>query len=228
MITRRASLAGSLVVGCVAAAVGFWAGNAVDHTQAGEGTKGDTSSAKSYKSSKGSDSYLRQTPAAVAIGREKCDYGLGDCASDKLKPYPQAKCGDPTPLDLYRYAGKAGSSFSSPTLPMSWDEWVKHCQETKPKIMADVRAYMAKMYDFNGKALPGVKMSAGKAIMAGPVARLPKDFSSWEDLAKLSPEGLKVTSSFQVMESLAWTPPSIAGTRLYLRDRKSIAAIELK
>jgi hypothetical protein len=47
-------------------------------------------------------------------------------------------------------------------------------------------------------------------------------------LAKLSPEGLKVTCSFQVLENLSWTPPSIAGTRLYVRDRKSIAAIELK
>ena len=47
-------------------------------------------------------------------------------------------------------------------------------------------------------------------------------------LVKLSPEGLKVTSSFQVLENLSWTPPSIAGTRLYVRDRKSIAAIELK
>ena len=47
-------------------------------------------------------------------------------------------------------------------------------------------------------------------------------------LATLSPEGLKVISSFQILENLAWTPPSIAGTRLYVRDRKSIAAIELK
>jgi outer membrane protein assembly factor BamB len=47
-------------------------------------------------------------------------------------------------------------------------------------------------------------------------------------LAQLSPEGLKVSSSFQVLENLSWTPPSIAGTRLYVRDRKSIAAIELK
>jgi outer membrane protein assembly factor BamB len=47
-------------------------------------------------------------------------------------------------------------------------------------------------------------------------------------LVQLSPEGLKVTSSFQVLENLSWTPPSIAGTRLYVRDRKQIAAIELK
>ena len=47
-------------------------------------------------------------------------------------------------------------------------------------------------------------------------------------LATLSPQGLKETSRFPVLENLAWTPPSIAGTRLYLRDRKSIAAVELK
>ncbi len=47
-------------------------------------------------------------------------------------------------------------------------------------------------------------------------------------LATLSPEGYKEISRAQVLENLAWTPPSIAGTRLYLRDRKSIAAVELK
>jgi len=47
-------------------------------------------------------------------------------------------------------------------------------------------------------------------------------------LAELSPQGLKVNCSFQALENLAWTPPSIAGSRLYVRDRKSVAAIELK
>ncbi len=47
-------------------------------------------------------------------------------------------------------------------------------------------------------------------------------------LAKLSPEKLTVVSSFQILDTLSWTPPSIGGTRLYVRDRKSIAAIELK
>jgi outer membrane protein assembly factor BamB len=47
-------------------------------------------------------------------------------------------------------------------------------------------------------------------------------------LVTLSPEGLKRISSFPVLQNLSWTPPSIAGTKLYIRDRKSIAAIELK
>jgi outer membrane protein assembly factor BamB len=47
-------------------------------------------------------------------------------------------------------------------------------------------------------------------------------------LASLSPEGLKEISRFEALENLAWTPPSIAGTRLYLRDRKTVMAVELK
>jgi cytochrome c peroxidase len=196
MTTRGASLAGSLVVGCVAAAAGFWAGNALDRTHAEDGATGDVRPAKTYKAGQSSDNYLRQTPAAIAVGREPSDYGLGDCAADKLKQYPAAKCGDPTPLDLYRYAGSAGSSYSPPTLPMSWDEWVGHCREMKPKIMAEVRAYMAKSYDFNGKTIPGAKMSGGKPIMAGPVARLLGGVGSWEELAKLSPDEIKKRDLF--------------------------------
>src|SRR5262249_41929293 len=87
MSMRRASLAGSLAVACIAAAAGFWAGNAVDRTRAEEGTKGKAA-AKTYKTGDGGENYLRQSPAAVAVGGKNCDYGLGDCAADKLKPYP--------------------------------------------------------------------------------------------------------------------------------------------
>ncbi len=47
-------------------------------------------------------------------------------------------------------------------------------------------------------------------------------------LVNLSPQGLKVISSFQILQNLAWTPPSIGGTRLYVRDRKTMAALDLK
>ncbi|MGD8579185.1 MAG: hypothetical protein PVI46_07650, partial [Lysobacterales bacterium] len=40
-----------------------------------------------------------------------------------LQPYPPAGKGDRTPFDIWRYAGRNGSSFGSPTLPVAWDEW---------------------------------------------------------------------------------------------------------
>ncbi|HEX5706961.1 MAG TPA: PQQ-binding-like beta-propeller repeat protein [Pyrinomonadaceae bacterium] len=46
-------------------------------------------------------------------------------------------------------------------------------------------------------------------------------------LATAGAEGLKVISKVPVMESTAWTAPTLVGTRLYLRDRKKIVALDL-
>jgi outer membrane protein assembly factor BamB len=40
-------------------------------------------------------------------------------------------------------------------------------------------------------------------------------------------DGLTVTAKVQMLSTQAWTLPSLAGTRLYLRDRKNILALEL-
>jgi outer membrane protein assembly factor BamB len=46
-------------------------------------------------------------------------------------------------------------------------------------------------------------------------------------LATATPEGLTVTSKAEVLSSRSWTVPSLSGTRLYVRDRKNIMALEL-
>jgi len=46
-------------------------------------------------------------------------------------------------------------------------------------------------------------------------------------LATLSPQGLKVLAKAPVLDHLSWTPPTLAGTTLYARDRKTIAAFNL-
>jgi outer membrane protein assembly factor BamB len=46
-------------------------------------------------------------------------------------------------------------------------------------------------------------------------------------LARLSREGIKVLAESQQLESPAWTPPTLSGSRLFLRDTKSIMALEL-
>jgi outer membrane protein assembly factor BamB len=47
-------------------------------------------------------------------------------------------------------------------------------------------------------------------------------------LATATPEGLTVISKVTLLTNNAWTVPSLAGTRLYLRDRKNIMALELR
>jgi outer membrane protein assembly factor BamB len=46
-------------------------------------------------------------------------------------------------------------------------------------------------------------------------------------LTRMSPQKLEVLSKAQVLESIAWTPPTVVGTRLYVRDRKTIIAFDL-
>ena len=196
---RRASVAGLLAVAGLTAVLGFFAGSAVGPGQAQDrpagGAKSDPQEKPSGAHSQG-EQYLRQSPAACADDREPNDYGLGENHVSKLKPYPSAKCGERTPFDLWRYAGRGASSWSPPTLDVPWDDWVTMCRTQRPKLMAECREHMKSRFDFHGKAIAGAKMSGGKPIMLGPVARLPKGFDSWEELAKLPPEEVKKRDIF--------------------------------
>jgi len=46
-------------------------------------------------------------------------------------------------------------------------------------------------------------------------------------LCRASPEKFEVLSKASVLESIAWTPPTLVGTRLYVRDRKTVEAFDL-
>jgi outer membrane protein assembly factor BamB len=46
-------------------------------------------------------------------------------------------------------------------------------------------------------------------------------------LAQVSPQGLRTLSKAPLLENNAWTPPTLVGTKLYVRDRHSMAAVEL-
>ena len=46
-------------------------------------------------------------------------------------------------------------------------------------------------------------------------------------LVTLSPQGMKVISKTNLLTHLSWTPPTLAGTKLYVRDRKTIVALDL-
>lgn len=47
-------------------------------------------------------------------------------------------------------------------------------------------------------------------------------------LATVSPAGLKVLSRVALLRSNAWTAPALAGTTLYVRDRHSLMALDLR
>ncbi len=113
-----------------------------------------------------------------------------------LSLYPKITKGTRTPFDLWRYYGRGNSSFTSPELPMRFEQWLEFHRKQKPALMQDVHAYMATRYDFSARALPGYTMSGGKPIMAGPVARLPGGVESYEQLAAFTPADIKARDLF--------------------------------
>jgi cytochrome c peroxidase len=139
--------------------------------------------------------HLLQSPG-YSVDRSGNDYGLGDHHASKLPAYPPFAPGVRTPFDLWKYAGRGKSSFGSATLHMPWEEWVEMCSKQKPQLMADCEKYMKSRYDFHGRAIEGATMSGGKPIMAGPVARLPQGINSWESLAALAPEEIRLRNLF--------------------------------
>jgi len=46
-------------------------------------------------------------------------------------------------------------------------------------------------------------------------------------LGVASPERFQAIAKWPMLSSVAWTPPTLAGTRLYLRDRRTIMALDL-
>ena len=132
MSKRRVSVAGGMIVTCLAATLGFWAGSDVGPGRAQTSPGGAVAPAAPDRPTAAhpGDGYLKQSPGARAEDGDANDYGLGDGHVSKLKPYAQTKCGERTPFDLWRYAGRDGSSWSPPTLPMSWDEW-KHLSSVR-------------------------------------------------------------------------------------------------
>jgi outer membrane protein assembly factor BamB len=47
-------------------------------------------------------------------------------------------------------------------------------------------------------------------------------------LVTVSPEGLKVLSKVDLLQKISWTVPTLVGTRLYVRDRQTVMALDLK
>ncbi|HKY04388.1 MAG TPA: PQQ-binding-like beta-propeller repeat protein [Blastocatellia bacterium] len=93
--------------------------------------------------------------------------------------------------------------------------------------------------DFGPSFLTAIDVNTGKAIWQdrsfpkvnfvyadGKLVMLDEDGNL--ALATPTPEGLKVHSKVALMTNRSWTAPTLAGTRLYVRDRKTIVALDLK
>lgn len=53
------------------------------------------------------------------------------------------------------------------------------------------------------------------------------DQSGQLSIARISPTSLEVLDTAEVTESVSWTLPTLVSTKLYVRDKKHILALEL-
>ncbi len=66
---------------------------------------------------------------------------------------------------------------------------------------------------------PMVLHADGKLIVLGEDGTL--------GLARVSPEGIEVLAKHKLLKKRAWAVPTLVGTHLYLRDQKTIMALQL-
>ena len=119
------------------------------------------------------------------------DYPQYQPVGKALQPCPVLKPGAICPQDLSVYGGAGRTSLASVDDVADFDEFYRMCAANKPKVNEVRRKYMAERYDFTGALDPSATMTRGKPLPVGPVTRLPKGVTSWEDLAELSPADIR-------------------------------------
>lgn len=139
-----------------------------------------------------------QTPRAVAEKRveqkldahdksEEFKASNAPPASAALKTQPDN--GEVRGFDFARDPLNAKKPMQTP------EEITAEDKAMKPKVMEEQRQLLEKRYNLTPKLDAEAKMSRGKPLAVGPTARLPKD-STWDDLAKMTPDQIKKDATF--------------------------------
>jgi outer membrane protein assembly factor BamB len=89
-----------------------------------------------------------------------------------------------------------------------------------PVLMTCVELKTGKiMWQERGFAKAQLLWADGKLILADQDGTLA--------LCRATPQKFEVLSKASILQSISWTPPTLVGTRLYVRDRKTIAVYDL-
>jgi outer membrane protein assembly factor BamB len=132
-------------------------------------------------------------------------------------------------LELHQSAGKTTVKqlWFDPHVELHW----------APAIQRDGWLYMVTGYS-GPSLLSAIEMKTGK--IAWRDRTFAKAHLLWADgkvilidengmlaLCRVSPQKLEVLSKAPMLENISWSAPALVGTKLYLRDRKNLMALEL-
>jgi outer membrane protein assembly factor BamB len=165
---------------------------------------------------------------------QKAEYGLNVTmpvwGPDNLLFVSSAYNGGSQVLRLHQSAGKT-------TIDQLWSGYKMHVHHSDVVRIGNM--VVGSSGDFGPAPLTAVDVTTGKVLWQ--TREFPKvnivvadhkaillDEDGLLALATLSPDGCKVIAKAQLLDKLSWTAPTLAGTKLYVRDKKEIAAFDLK
>ncbi len=167
----------------------------------------------------------------------QCDWGLnitpplwGPAGGDNILFISSAYSGGSRALELHQAGGKT-------TVKELWANRRMRVHHTTMVRLGEL--VFASSGDFGPAPMTAIEVKTGNIVWQdrsfpkanfvyanGKLILLDEDGQL--ALVSLSPQGMKVISKAAVLNRTAWTPPTLAGTNLYLRDRRMLVALDLK
>lgn len=86
---------------------------------------------------------------------------------------------------------KLPSSYAPVVIQEDFEKTVARMEAAKPKIEERQATLLQERYDLKDKPAKGVTMPRGKTVQEGIRVKLPAGVKSWQDLAAMSPEGIR-------------------------------------
>ena len=83
------------------------------------------------------------------------------------------------------------SSYSPVVITEPFETIQKRMEAAKPQVMERQMQLLQQRYDLSDRPARGVAMSRGKAVQGGIRAKLPDGLESWQELAAMTPEGIR-------------------------------------
>ena len=90
---------------------------------------------------------------------------------------------------------KQPSSYSPVVIQEDFETILNRMKQAKPEVMKRHLDYLSSRYDLSDRPAPGVTMSRGKPVQAGPRVKLPPGLT-WDDLARMSPAQIRAKNLF--------------------------------
>lgn len=135
-------------------------------------------------------------PLDVSTRAWSTDYPQYQKVGDELEQTPNLPPGTPNPGPLHRYGGEGPSYYNMFNITGTFEERKAAWSRQKPQVVEAQRKLLESRYAFTGKTHPTARMTGGRLVPVGPVARLPGGVKSWEVLSRLSAGEVKSRDIF--------------------------------